>query len=128
MPIEDRHPDHGRGCEIAELACFWAGLRKIDTGQEAYRPDKVYHYIQDKMLEPDFVVDITPYWDMKVESIKAFGSQFYNPDSNEPSSYISSKEFWDFLEARAREMGHKIGVKYGEGFQSKSPLEFNILS
>ena len=121
--LEDRHPDHGKGCEIAELACFWAGLRKIDTGQEAFRPKKVYHYIQDRMLKPDFVVDITEHWEGKLESIKAFSSQFYDPNSNEPNSYISSEDFWNFIDARAREFGHMIGVKYGEGFMSRNPIE-----
>lgn len=125
--LEDRHPDHGKGCEIAELACFWSGLHKIDTGQEAYRPEKVYHYIQDRMLEPDFVVDITDQWQGKLDSIKAFSSQFYDPNSSEPDSYISSKEFWHFIEARAMEFGHKIGVKYGEGFQTRNPLEIKSL-
>lgn len=125
--IEDRHPDHGKGCEIAELACFWSGLRKIETGQEPFRPTKVYHYIQDRMLKPDFIVDITKYWDSKLESIKAFSSQFYDPNSDEPESYISSKDFLNFLEARAREFGHMIGVKYGEGFQSRNPIEIKEL-
>ena len=125
--FEDRHPDHGKGSEIAELACFWAGLKAIKSEYIAYRPKKVYHYIQDRYLEPDFIVDITPYWETKLESIKAFSSQFYDPNSTEKDSYISSKEFWDFLEARAREMGHKIGVKYGEGFQTKNPLEVREL-
>ena len=125
--MEDRHPDHGKGCEIAELACFWAGLIKIETGQEAFRPSKVYHYIQDRMLKPDFVVDITEHWQTKLESIKAFSSQFYDPNSNEPESYISSKDFWDFLEARAKDFGHMIGVKYGEGFQSRNPIQVKEL-
>lgn len=125
--MEDRHPDHGKGCEIAELACFWAGLIKIETGQEAFRPSKVYHYIQDRMLKPDFVVDITEHWQTKLESIKAFSSQFYDPNSNEPESYISSKDFWEFLEARAKDFGHMIGVKYGEGFQSRNPLQVKEL-
>ena len=124
---EDRHPDHGKGCEIAELACFWAGLKNIETNQESYRPEKVYQYIQDRYLEPDFVIDVSDVWNTKIESIKAFSSQFFDPNSKETDSYISSKEFWDFIDARGREMGHKIGVKYGEGFQSVNPLELNTL-
>lgn len=126
--LEDRHPDHGRGCDLAELACFWSGLTKIKSEFAAYRPKKVYHYIQDRMLKPDFVVDITPFWNEKMESIKAFSSQFYNPNSNEPDSYISSEDFWHFIEARARDFGHMIGVKYGEGFQSRTPLELDNLN
>lgn len=125
--MEDRHPDHGRGCEIAELACFWAGLKMIDTGQPAFRPNNVYHYIQDRFLKPDFIVDISEHWETKLESIRAFSSQFYSPNSDEPESYISSKEFWDFVEARAREYGHMIGVKFGEGFQSRNPVKMNSI-
>ena len=126
--IEDRHPDHAKGCEIAELGCFWAGIKAIDTGQTAVRPKKVYHYIQDRLLKPDFVVDITEHWDTKVESMKAFSSQFYDPKSKETNSYISSKEFWDFLDARGRELGHMIGAKYGEGFMCRNPIEVKELT
>lgn len=119
----DRHPDHGKGFEIAELACFWSGLQKIETKFEAWRPNKVYNYIQDQYIEPDFVIDITPYFETKMDSIKAFSSQFYNPNSDEKESYISSKEFLKFIDARAREFGHKIGCKYGEGFTSSKAIE-----
>lgn len=119
--VEDRHPDHGRAASLADEACFYSGLRMIKTmqdGQEqqAWRPKNVFHYIQDRYIEPDFVVDITAQWDVKEASIRAFRSQFFDPNSTEPSSYISSPEFLNFIEARSQEMGHKIGVKYGEGF------------
>ena len=120
--IEDRHPDHGRASELSDEACFYSGLRMIKTQDEngndqaPWRPKNVFHYIQDRYIEPDFVVDITPFWDTKLASIQAFKSQFFDPNSPEPASYISSKEFIDFIEARSREMGHKIGVKYGEGY------------
>jgi bacillithiol biosynthesis deacetylase BshB1 len=125
---DDRHPDHGRAAELVVQACFYAGLRQIKTvdeqgnEQEAHRPIYVYHYIQDRSLTPDFVVDITPYWTEKIESIKAYKSQFFNPDSDEPSSYISGKSFMDFLESRTREHGHMIGVDFGEGFISRRML------
>jgi len=119
--ISDRHPDHGKGSSLASHACFMSGLRKIETSyngknQLPWRPKLVYHYIQNNFINPDFVVDITPFWDVKIASILAFESQFYNPDSKEPSSFISDPEFLPFIEARAREYGHKIMVKYGEGF------------
>lgn len=119
--ISDRHPDHGKGAAVASKACFISGLRKIVTQldgveQEAWRPDNIYHYIQNNYIHPDFVVDITDYWDVKINSIKAFKSQFFDPDSNEPESFISRPGFLDFIEARAKEYGHRIGVKYGEGF------------
>ncbi len=119
--IADRHPDHGKGSELATDSCFMSGLRRIETsldgvGQEPWRPKQVYHYIQNNYIEPDFVVDITPYWQTKIDAILAFKSQFYDPLSIEPNSFISDPEFIPFIEARAREFGHKIMTKYGEGF------------
>ncbi len=131
--LDDRHPDHGKGAKLAYDASFLSGLRMIETfdknkkAQIAWRPKKVIHYIQDRYLEPDFVVDITPYWEKKVEAIKAFKSQFFDPSSTEPESYISKPGFLEFIEARALEMGHKIGVKYGEGFQSEFTLSIKSL-
>jgi bacillithiol biosynthesis deacetylase BshB1 len=126
--LEDRHPDHGKGAQLAIDACFLSGLRQIKTGDlPAWRPAQVYHYIQDRYLEPDFVVDISSQWDQKVAAIRAFKSQFFDPNSAEPASYISSPDFLNFIQARAMEMGHKIGVKYGEGFQSQKTLEKTLL-
>jgi bacillithiol biosynthesis deacetylase BshB1 len=126
--LEDRHPDHGKGAQLAIDACFLSGLRQIKTGDlPAWRPAQVYHYIQDRYLEPDFVVDISTQWDQKQAAIRAFKSQFFDPNSAEPASYISSPDFLNFIQARAMEMGHKIGVKYGEGFQSQKTLEKKIL-
>ncbi|MEY4525174.1 MAG: hypothetical protein RIR57_544 [Bacteroidota bacterium] len=126
--LEDRHPDHGKGAQLAIDACFLSGLRQIKTGNlPAWRPAQVYHYIQDRYLEPDFVVDISSQWDQKEAAIRAFKSQFFDPNSAEPASYISSPDFLHFIQARAMEMGHKIGVKYGEGFQSQKTLEKTIL-
>ena len=126
--LEDRHPDHGKGAQLAIDTCFLSGLRQIKTGDlPAWRPAQVYHYIQDRYLEPDFVVDISSQWDQKEAAIRAFKSQFFDPNSAEPASYISSPDFLNFIQARAMEMGHKIGVKYGEGFQSQKTLEKKIL-
>ncbi|MFK7925009.1 MAG: bacillithiol biosynthesis deacetylase BshB1 [Bacteroidia bacterium] len=127
----DRHPDHGRGSSLVREAFFLSGLRRIETfgedgqAQEAYRPKRIFYYIQDHHLEPSFVVDITPFYDIKLASIKAFTSQFFDPNSNEPKTYISSKDFWDFLEARARHMGHLVGATFGEGFISDTPLKID---
>ena len=120
--IRDRHPDHGRGSSLVSEACFLSGLKQIKTQQEngeeqeAWRPQVVYHYIQDRYIEPDLIVDITDYWDIKLQTIKAFKSQFFDPDNADPNTYISSPEFIPFIEGRAREMGHKIGTVFGEGF------------
>jgi bacillithiol biosynthesis deacetylase BshB1 len=129
--IDDRHPDHGRASKLAVDACFLSGLRKIPTfekngsPQKEWRPKQLLHYIQDRYIEPDFVIDITDFWELKEQAIRAFKSQFFDPKSSDPSSYISSPEFLDFIESRSREMGHKIGVKYGEGFTSYRTLGVN---
>lgn len=126
--LEDRHPDHGKGAQLAIDACFLSGLRQIKTGDlSSWRPAQVHHYIQDRYIEPHFVVDISAHWDLKASAIRAFRSQFFDPSSVEPTSYITSPEFLNFIQARAMEMGHKIGVKYGEGFQSLKTLEKTLL-
>src|ERR1700743_2189327 len=124
----DRHPDHGRANELVEASAFLSGLRKIETKynnevQEAWRPNLVLHFIQDNYIKPDILVDVTDHWDKKIASIRAFGSQFFNPDwQNEPQTYISSPNFIEVIEARAREFGKSIGVKYAEGFTSRKIL------
>lgn len=119
--IRDRHSDHGRGAELVRDSCFLSGLIKIETTdngipQAAWRPKAVYHAIQDYYIEPDMVFDITPYWDQKVEAIKAFRSQFFDASSQEPMTHIAKPEFLDFIKSRAMEFGHRIGTLYGEGF------------
>jgi LmbE family N-acetylglucosaminyl deacetylase len=82
----------------------------------------VYHYVQDYYTEPSFVVDITGFWDQKLESIMAYKTQFFNPDSKEPETPISTRAFLDFLEGRAAQYGRLIGAKHGEGFVSARPV------
>lgn len=126
--IEDRHPDHGRGAALAVDACFYSGLRMIQTfdfddkPQNAWRPKALYHYIQDRFIKPDLVVDISSFWDIKEASIRAYKSQFHNPNSTEPESYLTSPEFLEFLKARSQEMGHMIGSKYGEGYSKTKTI------
>lgn len=121
--VEDRHIDHGKGSKLVSDACFLSGLMKIDTKmdgddtwQEAWRPKLVYHFIQWKNLEPDFVVNVSGFIDKKTDAIMAYGSQFYDPDSEEPETPISSKNFTDSVNYRARDLGRIIGVEYAEGF------------
>jgi len=124
---EDRHPDHGKGSKLVRDAAFLSGLRRVPTSldglpQEAWRPKQVFKYIQDYYLEPSFVVDITDTMDTKLASIRAFASQFFTGDANGPQTPISTPDFMDFIQARAREFGRLGGVKYGEGFiTEKSP-------
>jgi len=125
--LRDRHPDHGRASALISRACFLAGLPKIETSlnnipQEAHRPKSTYFYIQDYNIGPDLIVDISAFYSKKIEGIMAFKSQFYDPNSPEPNTPISSKEFLDFLEGRALEYGRLIGVKYGEGFKIDRPV------
>jgi len=121
--IDDRHIDHGKGSQLVSDACFLSGLIKIDTKiededgwQEPWRPKHVYHYIQWKNIEPDFVVDVSGYMDTKMEAVLAYKTQFYDANSKEPETPISSKNFTDSVEYRARDLGRLIGVTHGEGF------------
>lgn len=133
--IDDRHSDHGRAAKLTVDACFYAGLIKIETRDEQgniqapWRPKQIYHYIQDRHMNPDLIVDVTPFWEQRMEAIKAFKTQFFVPgnDDNEPTTPISTPDFMLFLEARAREFGRLIGVKYGEGFVSRTPIGTNNL-
>lgn len=119
--ITDRHPDHGRASKLVSEACFYSGLRMIRTEingvqQVAHRPKAMYHYIQDRYIQPDFVVDITDFADQKIEAIKAYKTQFFDPNSSEPQTPISGAEFIEFIKARMRELGRPIGVEFAEGF------------
>lgn len=130
--IDDRHIDHGKGSELVSDACFLSGLRMVETvingeKQSAWRPKLVYHYIQWKNLEPDFVVDISDFMEVKMQSILAYGSQFYDPNSNEPESPISSKNFLDSVKYRAQDLGRITGVAYAEGFTVERYLAVNSL-
>ena len=123
----DRHPDHVRASQLIEEAVFKSGLVKIETedngeSQLPWRPQKVYHYIQSVSLEPDFICDISAHMEQKMAAIKVFKSQFFDPKSNEPDTYISNPDFLKLIEARSREWGHRIGVSYGEGFVQRQSL------
>jgi bacillithiol biosynthesis deacetylase BshB1 len=119
--IYDRHPDHGRAAELIDDCCFLAGLVKVETKsagvlQSAWRPKAVYHFIQSQFIQPDLVVDVSEFWETKMESLRAFKSQFYDPTSKEPETFISNPGFMKLIESRGQELGYAIGVKYGEGF------------
>ena len=119
--VEDRHIDHGKGSKLSSDSCFLSGLRKIETqlngeSQQAWRPKHVYHYIQWKELEPDFVVDVTGFMDKKLEAVYAYRSQFYDENSKEPETPISSKNATESLKYRNRNLGRLIGTEYGEGY------------
>jgi bacillithiol biosynthesis deacetylase BshB1 len=130
--IDDRHIDHAKGSNLVSDACFLSGLMKIETMvdgelQNPWRPKVVYHYIQWKNIIPDFVVDITGFTEVKIESILAYRSQFYDPSSNEPESPISSKNFLESLNYRSRDLGRLTGVEHAEGFTVERYLAVNSL-
>ena len=119
--IDDRHIDHSKGSKLVSDACFLSGLRKIETVydeeiQNAWRPKRVYHYIQWQDLKPDFVVSVDGFIDKKIEAVMAYRSQFYDPKSREPNSPISSKNFIDSVSYRSQDLGRLIGVDFAEGF------------
>jgi N-acetylglucosamine malate deacetylase 1 len=126
--LEDRHPDHGRAGQLIYDACFLAGLKQVKTigedgkEQQRWRPKHLLHYLQDRFYEPDIIVDVTDVWQQRLNSIKAYKTQFYNPDSKEDQTYISSPEFLESIIARARLLGKRIGVQFAEGFISKKSI------
>lgn len=120
--ISDRHPDHGMAGKMVSRACFLSGLIKIETGQEAWRPKWVYHYIQDRFMQPDLVIDITEQYEERMKTVMAFKSQFFNPDSKEPITPIATKEFLENLRGRFLQFGRLINTTYGEGFTVERPV------
>lgn len=127
--IDDRHIDHAKGSKLVSDACFLSGLIKIDTKlegddnwQEPWRPKSVYHFIQWKNLKPDFAVDVTGFIEKKSQAILAYGSQFHDPESQEPETPISSKNFLDSVDYRARDLGRLVGVEHAEGFTVERTL------
>ncbi len=131
--VDDRHIDHPKGSKLVSDACFLSGLIKIETVydgivQKPWRPKVVYHYIQWKNIEPDFVVDVSEFMDVKIQSILAYDSQFYNPDTKEPETPITSKNFLDSVTYRAQDLGRLIGTNYGEGFTVERYLAVNSLT
>lgn len=131
--FEDRHIDHGKGSQLVSDACFLSGLRRIETlqdgvTQEAWRPKQVYHYIQWKPLEPDFVVDVTGFMEIKMKAIRAYASQFYDPKSKEPVSPIATRNFLESIEYRAKDLGRLIGTDHAEGFSVERYVAVNDLS
>lgn len=123
----DRHPDHGKGSELVKIASFLSGLRRIETKlngeiQQPYRPRLILQYIQFQNLSPQIILNIGDKMDVKMKSIMAYKSQFYDPNSNEPKTVISSENFMESLRYRSRDMGRLIGVDYAEGFLSPQDI------
>ena len=125
--VSDRHPDHPRGSQITVEACFLSGLEKVETGQDVWRPKAIYHYIQFNTLAPDIVVDISEQMDLKLEAVKVYKTQFYNPNSNESETIISSQGFLDSVSYRAKDLGRQANCEYAEGFITNQLLKIESL-
>jgi N-acetylglucosamine malate deacetylase 1 len=121
----DDHPDHEAAAVLIRNACFLSGMSKIEPALKIHRPEKLLYYAGRRDFEPDFVVDITDYWKSRQDAASSYKSQFYNPDSKEDSTKISSPDFWHFIEARSMYYGQLIGKRYGEGFICDDMLEIN---
>jgi bacillithiol biosynthesis deacetylase BshB1 len=132
IPYEkDRHPDHQNANRLIKESAFYSGLNKIKTSfrgktQNSFRPSKNYYFMQTYTFEPSFIVDITDYFEIKMKAVKCYSSQFYDPKSSEPNTFISDKKFIEYLEARAAFYGFQIGVKYGEPFYCEDNLKLDI--
>ena len=128
---DDRHIDHPKGSQLIVEASFLSGLTKINTddssgnAQKQWRPKNIYHYIQWKNLDPDFIFDVSGFHNTKMDAVKCYSSQFYDPKSKEPETPISTKNFLDFVQSRANDFGRLIGVEHGEGFISNRKLGFS---
>lgn len=131
--IDDRHIDHGKGSKLVSDACFLSGLRRIETSldekvQSEWRPKLVYHYIQWKNIEPDFVIDVSGFMQKKIDAVMAYSSQFYDPNSKEPVSPIATKNFTESIEYRAKDLGRLVFVDYAEGFTVERYVAVNSLT
>ena len=129
--FSDRHPDHINASKLIKRAMFVSGLEKIKTSeseiaQRAYRPAKLFYYMQTYTFEPSFVVDISNFFETKMKAVWAYSTQFHNPESNEPETFISSPEFIDYVDARAKFYGFQIGKKFGEPFYCEEKIELNL--
>ena len=129
--LNDRHPDHVRTSKLVKKAMFVTGLTKVKTYdgkilQEAYRPKKIYYYMQTYTFKPSFIVDVTDTFPDKMKAINAYATQFHNPESTEPETFISTPEFIDYVEARSKFYGFQIGKKFGEPFYSEEEIELSI--
>ena len=123
----DRHPDHSRASQLIVNACFLSGLEKIVTDQNIWRPELIYHYIQFNNIKPDLVVDISKQMDLKIRAVKAYKTQFYNPESNESSTIISTADFLESVRYRAKDLGRESRCQYAEGFISNQLLKVDSL-
>lgn len=128
----DRHPDHEHAHVLCKESWFYAGLEKIVTfeneiRQKSFRPRNYYNYMQWFEFVPSFVVDITGEYDQRMEAVRAFASQIYDPKSKETDTVLSTPEFLEMLRTRFEYHGDRIGRKYGEPFFSPTGIRVTDL-
>lgn len=115
---DDPHPDHNHLVELVRESARLASMQKYDGdhGQERIKVPMVAHNIFSQRTVPSFIVDISGFLGGKMEALLAYQSQFYDPDSKEPETRLTSKSFLMEIESRARYFGSLIGVEAGEPF------------
>jgi bacillithiol biosynthesis deacetylase BshB1 len=121
----DRHPDHYHTHMLVKSAAFYSGLAKIKTANPPHMARRNFCYMQSYVFEPNLITDISETFDDKMKSIECYKSQFYNPNSREPETYISSKKFMEFIKARAKFYGFQIGAEYGEPFFTEEKIKIS---
>ncbi len=119
---DDLHPDHEAAGKLVRKANFLSGLARWDTGQKPWRAPNLLYYFSHTVAEPSLVVDITEVFEEKKRACEAYSSQFHNPGSPQPTTFIAGENFWDWWEGRALYWGHFIGVRYGEPLALEGPL------
>jgi bacillithiol biosynthesis deacetylase BshB1 len=118
---DDRHPDHRRAGQIVTDAAYYAGLRRLATAHPAHRPQATLYFSTFEVHQPDFLVDVTAVIEVRRAAMRAFVSQFHDPNSKEPLTMLAQQSFLDTIEARARHFGSMINVEFAEGFKSRFP-------
>jgi bacillithiol biosynthesis deacetylase BshB1 len=119
--VTARHPDHARASKLVAEAAWYAGLRSLDTGLPAWRPQQVLYYASSPVASVSFLVDVTAVFETKIRAIEAFRSQFHDPGSTEPETYVSTAGFRDAIRARAKALGQMANVAYAEAFLAHVP-------
>jgi bacillithiol biosynthesis deacetylase BshB1 len=123
VPYEvDRHPDHGRCASLVEEAIFSAGIKhyKVDDDLPAHKSTNLFYYFINGYHSPTFMIDITNTMDTKIESLKAYESQFIKKSDSVDTPLVNG--YIETVESRERLFGKEVGVRYAEGFISKKPI------
>lgn len=131
--FNDRHPDHIDASHLIKRAMFSTGLSKIKTfdkevPQNHYRPEKLFYYMQTYTFDPTFIIDISETLDAKMQAVECYSTQFHNPKSKEPETFISRPGFINYIKSRAEFYGFSIGKSFGEAFFCEEKIELDLIS